>query len=361
MSINDTEIIHEQESEQYYYDEQRHCIKAMSETQQCHDRDVYEAILLYRNKHEGCIADVNGIYRILHGNLKQFVTIERMNKERGFLRSGNIIVSLIEQNGFVNTHIPKKRWHQIISAHKKSIQWVNTGIMAISKASIETHLHRLMQPPVHYRIGHLTTDQTQQFKVYEKWKQSKIPYEYCWLREDNVKIHPAHWNMIVDLFEIDWRCHPLAKRNTIKSVYDVFGKHISIAMIMHTGCYIMRLYQCRQKGHTIIKYITYDPRKPSEWILNMNNDIYKDVPELIRWRAYGQPSFEDFLVLDNDNFMQYILGNWETTKHMNHQQQYEYYNARNGLIWIEFKYRVTAQPFITHNVNLDHLHNYVWY
>ena len=284
-----------------------------------------------------------------------------MNMERRDLHFGEMLLRvdnyLAEEQQILNrSHLPSKRWQQLVTIQKKREEWYDGNTMEVSDNVTKAYLYRLMKNDT--KMG---KDKNNKYlEQYNKWKRTKVPYEYCWLAEDNKKISHAYWISLVNKFGIDWLSHPMAKRNTVYSVYDIFGQHVSIATIMHKGHYILRLYQCRQTTQTVIKYITYDPRKPSEWILNMDGDRYKDVPELVRWRAYGQPTFEKFLEQDKAVFHEFITCNWTHTETLSQEKRYESFCGLSALRWVEKKFSVVPDISIGYNINLNNLHTYGW-
>ena len=320
------------------------------------ERDVYNVVNKYHSKQRGYGGDIKKMYSVLQGDMYNFCKLEKMNEERGNLHTGQMMVAVEQPNGYIGAHIPKRRWNQVIRIHKTDEKWNTTEVMDITNKKFEAYLYQLRKPQTHFVYGRKHERYVKSIESYEIWQKTKIPYEYCWLRHGRQKISASTWTSLVNQFGIDWRSHPIAKRNTIHSVYDVFGKHISIARIMHEGNYILRLYQCRQTAQTVVYYITYDPRSPDEWIF-FTGGRYKDVPELIRWRAYGTPPFEEFLRLDDAMFTDFVLSHWRYTESLSLDEQYKYFNSPYASRWIETLFEVKIKPGIHRPINLYKLHN----
>ena len=225
----------------------------------------------------------------------------------------------VKQHNNVSS-MDNKRWRQMVKIYGAPYSWAWKNIyMHISK-ELESYFINVLSGPNNHRAAYNDA-------LYQEWKRSAIPYEYCWIYRNNKKISERVWHRIVLSLGCDWWSHPVAHRNTLTRIYDNYGKRISIVDIIQSGRIYYRLYQRYDKQYNLsVQFIRYDARDPSEWYNKTKSDGIGDVPELIRWRMYGKVNYFEFLIKEREVYSVYCDNHPES--------EYYRFNGVKGLEWV---------------------------
>lgn len=214
-----------------------------------------------------------------------------------------------------------KRWRQLVKVYRAPYSWLRKNVYMIINKQLELYFLSVLCQRNNNRA--LWND-----SLYQRWKRSAIPYEYCWVYRGNKKISEESWNSLVMSQGLDWLAHPLAYRNTETMIYDNYGKRISIIDIIQSGRVYYRLQQIHYNHNSTngVKFIKYDARDPSKWYNEIKTDYIGDVPELIRWRLYGKIDYRSFLKKEYEVFKSFCEHNADLDPSA--------YNNRKGIAWV---------------------------